>query len=148
MIYYWDETTLLVYTCGPDGAASDLAALYEREGQQAVVDAVVNDLSLAHYGEIGRVPQPQSSHFEAWPFAVSIWGKGVNMPELKAQLMQPLGSSVPIWCASSCASDSQGWMEGALQSSDAALESFRAHCSSSSSSSSSSSQCVLQGFHS
>jgi hypothetical protein len=127
MIYYWDETTILIYTAGPDGASSELASLYEHGGKQAVVDAVVDDLSLAHYGEIGRIPQPQDVRFHAWPFAVSLWTKDVNIPAVKAEIMQPLGSSAPVWCASSCSSDSQGWMEGALESSKLALKSFRKH---------------------
>lgn len=124
MVYYWDDSTLLIYDAGSNGGASALATLHQQRGLQAVVDAVVHDLSLAHYGEPGRVPQPEDVHVKAWSLAVSLWKKDVDIPKVRAEIMQPLGPKIPVWCASSCSSDTQGWMEGALEASDAALESF------------------------
>eukprot|EP00928_Gymnodinium_smaydae_P081409 TRINITY_DN64946_c0_g1_i1.p1 TRINITY_DN64946_c0_g1~~TRINITY_DN64946_c0_g1_i1.p1 ORF type:complete len:487 (+),score=48.14 TRINITY_DN64946_c0_g1_i1:81-1463(+) len=123
MIYYWDADTILCYTAG-QGASDELARLEKEQGACAVVDLLVKDLSIAHYGTPGRVPKPIHAGFKAWSMVSSWWRPSVDIKAIQQELLQPCGVEHSIWYANSNASDYQGWMEGAVQASDRALESY------------------------
>ena len=49
---------ILFYSCGAGGSTdrvAELAALHKSKGAEGVLAALLDDLSIAHYGEVGKV---------------------------------------------------------------------------------------------
>ena len=121
LVFYWDSDTLLVYTAGDAPPTQALALLEQQGGQDAVVEALLKDLSMSHYGEPGRIPKPEHTVFKHWKHAAAWWLPGVDVPVLRQELLRPCGEDKPVFYANSNFSDWQCWMEGAVQTADLAL---------------------------
>jgi hypothetical protein len=128
-IHYLDSNTIMCCTAGAEGPGDMLTTTFNRVGFQGGLDTVVahllHDLSVAHYGKVGKVPQPIQAAFKSWNMISCWWKPSTKISEIRKVLTRPCGLNKTIYYANSNSSNFQGWMEGALQASEAALEAFR-----------------------
>ena len=68
----------MVYTAGDAPPTQALAAVEQHGGLNALVEALLDDLSMSHYGELGRVPKPAHAVFKHWNHAAPWWLPGTE----------------------------------------------------------------------
>ncbi|WP_392482819.1 flavin monoamine oxidase family protein [Nostoc sp. C110] len=92
-----------------------------------MVEEVARQLGIIH--GLNYTPDVQNAAFRDWgddPFGGgwNSWNIGVKSWEVKQQIIQPLGTDCSLYICGEAYSDAQGWVEGALQTSDMVLEKF------------------------
>ena len=90
----------------------------------AMVDEVARQLATIH--GLAYVPKVQNAAFRDWgddPFGGgwNSWNIGVKSWEVKERIVQPFDDR-PLFICGEAYSDAQGWVEGALQTADLALD--------------------------
>lgn len=92
-----------------------------------MVNEVQRQLALVHYGmDPAAIPMPYSAAWKDWrddPFggAWNSWNAGVFAPSVILQMLNP-DQTLPLFVVGSAYSQWQGWVEGALQTSDLLLQ--------------------------
>jgi monoamine oxidase len=93
------------------------------QAPQPMVDEIHRELMVMH--GVSQAPAPYAAVFHDWnddPFGggVNFWNIGVKSWEVMDQMAQPV-KSAPVYVVGEAYSDAQGWVEGALRSSEIVL---------------------------
>jgi hypothetical protein len=68
------------------------------------------------------IPTPVLTRVFYWECGVGYWGVGANSHAISREMIQPFGSSVPLFvCGDNYSEKEQQWMEGALDTADNVL---------------------------
>lgn len=87
-------------------------------------DEVQRQLKLVH--QLDSIPEPYTAAWRDWgrdPFggAWNTWNVGVQAPDIMPRILQPVGG-VPVLIVGSAYSHWQGWVEGAFETAEMALQ--------------------------
>lgn len=96
------------------------------KASRRMVDEVARQLAVVH--GLAYTPDVRNAAFRDWgddPFGGgwNSWNIGVKSWEVKQQIIKPFDDH-PLYICGEAYSDSQGWVEGALQTADMMLEKF------------------------
>jgi len=97
---------------------------FEYKAPIAMVEEVARQLQLMH--GLSHTPIVKNAAFRDWgedPFGGgwNSWNIGVKSWEVKEQITQPI-DDLPLYVCGEAYSDAQGWVEGALQTTDIMLK--------------------------
>lgn len=69
-----------------------------------------------------RVRRPTKTIVTYWDCGVGFWKKGVDSKHLSNDIIKPFGTDIPIFICGENYSQTQGWIEGALETSEIAIQ--------------------------
>lgn len=122
MIFYWDSDTILCYTAGK--GKGDSLSFIRNKGMEKFKQFMVDELSIAHYGKKGMIPQPIYVGFKDWNMICTWWTSNSRVELLQDEIKYPCKNNKNVYYSNSNITDEQGWMEGSIKSADKVLDCF------------------------
>ena len=89
-----------------------------KKSEKKMEDKLINELSKIYNM---KIPRPKFNKVYHWQNGVSHWLPGYNVEKVKSKIVKPFASE-NLYIAGENYSSYQGWMEGALETSDAVLK--------------------------
>ena len=120
MIYYWDYDTILIYTAG-NGKGDILNNIHNKYGINALVEILIDELSISHYGKKNAIPFPIYATFKSWDMICRWWKPKADVINLQKKVLLPCGNNRNVYYSNSNISTNQGWMEGSIDMADNVL---------------------------
>ncbi len=115
-----------MFRAGPQDTHPMCSTWYRYQAPAAMVAEVQRQLGEIH--GLKYTPEPQDASFRDWgddPFGGgwNSWNIGVQSWNVKEQILKPV-PDMPVYICGEAYSDAQGWVEGALQTTDMMLEKY------------------------
>ena len=121
MIYYWDSDTILIYTAGKV-KGNILNNIHKKYGIKTLINILIDELSISHYGKKNEVPFPIYATFKNWDMICKWWKPNADVLNLQKKVLFPCDNNKSIYYSNSNISEHQGWMEGSIEMADKALK--------------------------
>lgn len=89
-------------------------------GDTALRTSLLQQLHVV-FPEVPKIPKPLWVKSHYWNSGVHVWKPGYDSKKVSEQLMQPFGKHIPFFVVGESFSMHQSWIEGALETVDAAM---------------------------